>query len=92
MDAGPPHPWVRFERDCSEQVVTPDLVRWERTKKTRPSAQYDACTALPCPDIKIGSRHPVSVSWRVSTPTCVIQFTMRQKYGAKTFHRRERVS
>jgi hypothetical protein len=29
-------------------------------KKTRPPAEYDAHAALPCPDIEIGSRHPVA--------------------------------
>jgi hypothetical protein len=29
-------------------------------KKTRPPAEYDACAALPCPDIEIGSRRPVN--------------------------------
>jgi hypothetical protein len=28
-------------------------------QKTRPPAEYDALAALPCPDIEIGSRHPV---------------------------------
>ena len=32
---------------------------WE-AKKTRPPAEYDAHAALPCPDIEIGSRHPVA--------------------------------
>jgi hypothetical protein len=31
-------------------------------KKTRPPAEYDADAALPCPDIEIGSRHPVKAS------------------------------
>src|ERR1700731_2826056 len=29
-------------------------------KKTRPPAEYDACPALPCPDIEIGLRRPVN--------------------------------
>jgi hypothetical protein len=29
-------------------------------KKTRPPAEYDACAALPCPDIEIGLRRPVN--------------------------------
>ena len=29
-------------------------------RKTRPPAEYDACAALPCPDIEIGLRRPVN--------------------------------
>src|ERR1700722_4832697 len=36
------------------------LVPIRPAKKTRPPAEYDACAALPCPDIEIGLRRPVN--------------------------------
>jgi hypothetical protein len=44
-------------------------------QKTRPPAEYDAHAALPCPDIEIGSRHPVATSSPESPPRSVIHFT-----------------
>jgi hypothetical protein len=53
--------------------------RFGRDKKTRPPAEYNANAALPCPDIEIGSRHPVTAYDPVFVRIYVIQFT----YGAK---------
>jgi hypothetical protein len=70
-----------FSTFACEQRLCTDIgwIRSSHRKKTRPPAQYDAAAALPCPDIKIGSRHPVPISWRVPARPCVIHFTMDQK-------------
>jgi hypothetical protein len=48
-------------------------------KKTRPPAEYDACAALPCPDIEIGLRRPVSHRCTDGAPADVIHFTVGTK-------------
>jgi hypothetical protein len=57
-------------------------------KKTRPRAEYDAHAALSCPDIKIGSRHPVNALSPRITRASVIHFTIglkkfRERLGAR---------
>src|ERR1700722_650727 len=54
-----------------------------RQKKTRPPAEYNACAALPCPDIEIGLRHPVPASLPDPAWSNVIYFT----FGAKSLRR-----
>jgi hypothetical protein len=50
-----------------------------RDKKTRPPAEYNANAALPCPDIEIGSRHPVTALDPGFARMNVIQFTFGPK-------------
>jgi hypothetical protein len=45
-------------------------------QKTRPPAEYDAHAALPCPDIKIGLRHPVGGLLPGPSMVTVIWFTI----------------
>jgi hypothetical protein len=44
--------------------------------------------ALPCPDIKIGFRHPVRPSWPVQARGNVIHFTIGQKSSSRAKERR----
>src|SRR6185437_6465425 len=54
-------------------VGAPEVERVHQ--KTRPPAEYDALATLPCPDIEIGSRHPVKAVWPRFRPANVIHFT-----------------
>src|ERR1700722_6845159 len=50
-----------------------------RRKKTRPPAEYDACAALPCPDIEIGSRRPVAIKATGAGQSDLFFFTVGQE-------------
>jgi hypothetical protein len=58
-------------------------------QKTRPPAEYDACAALPCPDIEIGSRRPVNHKVHKGARADVIHFTVGAKKQPRSLRRNE---